>query len=220
MRTMKKHEKNNAKSAFFHLKWAFLLLLPMLILIPACRRTEEDPDASSNPGGANNSAAGFAEENAKKTIQGVAGQTGRQLILLEGNEWTYGIPGFEDNSFSSITGEYKLLNAGKVEETYFFVNLSPEPLYFSGEWQTRRGTGNIQVYDKTAEEGFLAAAIIDDGNGTFWTAVFRFPRGLEEAGLSDDVFNQILRVWLNRCLYFITLAKTPRDISLPAVVEF
>jgi hypothetical protein len=150
------------------------------------------------------------------------------MLLVRGNYWTHGISGFGHNRFSALTGEYRLdgvsgeaaANKNGGANT-FFVYLTREPLYFSEEWQTgRRGMTDIEIFQREGEEGFLAAVPLDDGRGASWVAVFRFPFGLEAAGLNDNDFNHILRIWIRRFSYFLSLAKTPGELSLPAAVEF
>ena len=141
--------------------------------------------------------------------------TGEEVVLIRGNHWVTGIPGFGINGFSALAGEYRFQNTGD-----FSVYLTREPLYFSAEWQTRPGTGDISVVQRQSEEGYFAATVLDDGRETAWIAVFLFPRGLEGAGIGGSVFNRMLRVWTSRLSYFISLAKTARDVSLPAAVEF
>ena len=150
---------------------------------------------------------------------------GREAVLIRGNYWVSGIAGFGANGFSAIAGEYRLQTAGNGEngakpEEDFAVYVTKEALYFSGDWQTRPGMGNIPVFQRTGEEGFLAAAVVNDSRGDSWIAVFRFKRGLEGAGISGDIFNRMLQVWTNRLAYFISSARTPGDVSLPAALEF
>ena len=145
-------------------------------------------------------------------------QTGREVILLRGNNWVYGIPGFEDNSFHALSGEYRLRSAG-AGESVFSVYLSPDPLYFSKEWQPRQGTGNMQALEHGTEEEFLVSILIDDGNGKLWTAVFKFLPDAEKT-LGAGTLNQMLRAWALRFVYFIALARTQAEISIPAVVQF
>ena len=159
----------------------------------------------------------------------------RELVLLRGNLWASGIPGFGVNRFSALTGEYRFADpsnqtSGEKDsggEREFSVYLTMEPLYFSGGWQKRPDTGEIQVFQYTGEEGFLAATVLEASRdapgfprGVPWTAVFRFPTGLEEAGFSENVFTQMLSAWIGRFSYYLFLANTPGEVSLPAVVDF
>jgi len=153
-------------------------------------------------------------------VQAETRRQGRVAILIRGNEWINGIPGIDDNGFPALTGEYRIQAAGTGESREFSVYLSQESIHFNDDWQQRKGTGSTQVYQTSTDEGFMAAASLDDGKGVLWTALFLFPNGIEGSGLSDDAFNQMLRVWLSRLLYFLSLAKTTGEISIPAVVEF
>jgi len=160
----------------------------------------------------------------------VSPQAVREVILIRGNYWVSGISGFGNNSFAALSGVYRFDDTSTqttAGEREFAVYLTMEPLYFSGEWQKRPGTGTIPAVQRAEGEEFLVAAAPDEGGvapassaGASWTAVFRFPRGLEDAGFSDTGFNQMLRVWIGRFSYFLSLSNTTGEISLPAVVEF
>ena len=141
--------------------------------------------------------------------------------MVRGNYWAHGIPGFGANSFSALTGDYRIdgLSDGTAGQEELSVYLTAETLYFSGDWQ-QRDTGDIRTFQQTSAEGFFTAAVLDDGRGNNWTAVFRFPRALAEAGFSIETYNLIIRAWTQRFLYFISLTKNPQEFSLPAVVEF
>ena len=151
-----------------------------------------------------------------------------EVVLVRGNYWVNGISGFGINGFSALTGEYRIRGfpAQPAEGGVFTVFVTREPLFFSGEWQNRpvptgtAGTRNISVLQRSGEEGFFAATEVADGRGTTWIAVLWFRTGLEGAGISGDVFNRIFRVWTSRLSYFLSLARMPGEISLPAVLEF
>ena len=192
-----------------------ILLFPFFLML-AC---EKDSETSA------------AEEFPAVVIQGIPVLTlenrvslrdapGREALLASGNHWTAGISGFADNGFPALTGEYKLRGPSvRDEERVFSVHLTRESLYFPEEWQPLTA-GSIPVFRRAGEEGFLTAALMDDGNGTTWTAIFRFPQGLEYSGLDDVAFDQLLRAWTAKFLYFVSLTKTIEGLSLPAVVEF
>ena len=189
-----------------------LLVIFVLFLLLCCGKGGKNHENGENTG----------EELPVETVSGGQQQAGRvrEAVLVKGNDWISGIPGFEDNSFSALTGEYRLQPFTEGNERRFSAFLTPEPLYFSGEWQSGSGPGGIRLLQQTTEEGFLAAMVLDDGMGALWTAVFLFPLGLEETELSADAFNQMLRAWSNRFLYFLSLSRSDREMSLPAVVEF
>jgi len=212
---MDKYEDHNMKPILFHRKIGLLLLLAVFFVPTAC---DQEAVSSEN-------AADFENESMTGTVQVDLRQPGREAILIRGNEWIYGIPGFGDNSFHAISGEYLLQTAsqprtGTREGNDFKVYLSPELFYFSDEWETRRGTGTMQVFERHVGGEFIAAAMLDDGRGVLWAAVFQFPFGLEGAALNDDSFLQMLRAWSSRLLYFMSLARSIGEISIPAVVEF
>lgn len=208
---MDKQEDNNIKLLVSRLKKGLLLPLAILFMLSACKQSDENTIKTTG-----NSAA----ESTVRTAQEDTRQQGREVILIRGNEWVNGIPGFEVNSFYALTGEYRLRTAGAGGGKEFTVYLSKEPIYFSEEWEMRRGMGTMQAVQRSANEGFMAAVTVDDGKGVLWTAVFLFPLGLDGSLFNDDSFNQMLRVWLNRFLYFLSLARTTGDLSIPAVVEF
>ena len=211
---MKKPEENNTQLLFFHGKRISMLFLGIVFMLQACEKTGENHENAGNFTGNNRVMAQEQQPSA------------REVILIRGNEWIHGIPCFEDNSFPALTGEYNFLAPEKGaaaetgEEKRFLVYVCPESLYFSKEWQPRAGTGSIVTYQQNAEECFFIAAILDDGMGSSWTAVFRFPPELEESVLTGDTFNQMLRVWSNRFFYFLYLARNRGELSIPAVVEF
>ena len=212
---MENTENHNIKSSFFTQKKRLLSSLIILLMLTACgNREEKSPVNAEAPAGSP------ASGNTAGTVQPGTQQQSRVAILIRGNEWISGIPGLKDNSFSALTGIYRIRAAGTGESKAFSVYLSSEPIFFNNEWQLRSGTGSVQVHQLSTSEGFIAAATLDDGKGTVWTAVFVFPLGLESSALSNEDFNQMLRVWSNRLLYFLSLAKTTGEISIPAVVEF
>ena len=140
--------------------------------------------------------------------------TAEEMVLIRGNYWVNGIPGFGTNSFSALSGVYR------IGESEFSVYLTKEALYFSGVWQRRPGFGDVSVFQRQGKEGFLVATPLDDNRGNTWFAVFLFTAGLERAGFSDDAFNRMLRLWTSRASYFLSLFGTSTDPSLPAVLEF
>jgi hypothetical protein len=153
---------------------------------------------------------------------------GRNIILVKGNEWITGFPGFKDNFFSSLYGEYRLELPGfsppgeAAPPVFIFLWLSREPLYFPEDiWQRRSGVAGYTVLQKKEGEGLLAAAALDGGpvHGQ-WTVAFQFPQGVEALGLNDSEANQLIRTWISRFLYFLSLIKSPGDVSLPAIVNF
>jgi hypothetical protein len=139
-----------------------------------------------------------------------------------------GFPGFGDNAFPSLYGEYRLEfpdqppSGGASGPGVFSLWLSGEALYFpEGLWEGRPGTGGYRILQRKEGESLLAATVLDGGpNHGLWTAAFQFPRGLEPLGLDDSGANQLIRAWVSRFLYFLSLVKTPGEVSLPAVVSF
>ena len=213
---MKKPEENNRRLRFGKSLGIAALLMAAAFLLQACEKMGLFPESTGLPAGDNRVI--LFEENTP----------GREVILVRGNEWGNGIPGFESNGFPALMGEYRIRTqeAEKSgQETRFLAYLCPEPLYFSDYWQRRAGPAGISSFKRDSEEGFLIAAILDDGMDALWTAVFRFPApergpGGDKAALTDEAFNQMLRVWTNKFFYFLYLTKNHGELSLPAVVEF
>ena len=200
----------------------FPLMLFFLVIMFSCTRNTEE---TRNIRYAENSAGPGGPAAVQQTRQ--TAETVRRVVLLKGNSWINGISVFGENSFSSLYGEYRLEGAAAPHEVPespdkrdFKIQVTRESLYFSEEWQSWPGTESIRVYHRSDEEGFHGAAIMEGSQGAAWTAVFQFPRGLEEAGLSTDAFNQLVRAWTGRFLYFLSLSKAPSDLSLPAALEF
>ena len=196
------------------LKKAFTLFLSILLLAGSCAKTGESSASDVVP-----PSAGTAGKSAESPAA-----TERGAVLLMGNSWVSGVPGFEANGFSALTGEYRLdgLAAGDGKdagEGEFSVYITREILYFSGEWKSSR-TGNITVFQRSGEEGFIAAVVLEKNQENIWTVIFQFPSGTEQGGLVPDVFNSMLRSWVNKFQYFLSQARSTAEISLPAVVVF
>ena len=203
----------------FH--WTLFPLFLMLLLLSCAKAGPENTGNPSAP-----------EAAARAPDRSEPAKTTRGIVLVRGNYWAHGVPGFGTNGFLALTGEYRLLDftspgAGQetgteenAAEKEFSVYLTREALYFSDEWQNRAVTGQGQVLQYDSEEGFHVAAILEDGRGTSWIAVFRFKNGLEAAGFSGDSFDRMLRLWAGRFLNFLSTSKSSNDLSLPAVVEF
>jgi hypothetical protein len=162
-------------------------------------------------------------------------------VLARGNGWVSGIPGFGNNAFPALAGEYRLEGLARAaggggappKRAVFSVHTSREPLFFSGPaaygqpgetedaggWQPRPGAGN--VFQRLRGDDFLAVLVLEDGpeQGS-WTVIFEFPGGIEALGMGNAGFNQFITAWSARFLYFLSLIKTPGDVSLPAVVNF
>jgi hypothetical protein len=150
----------------------------------------------------------------------------RRAVLARGNKWVRGIPGIADNAFPALLGEYRLegLDPQGPEErgpAAFFVYISRESVFFSGDWQRQPGAGNNAVFQRFRGNDLLAAMVLEAGplQGS-WTVVFEFPGGMAAMGLEDAAFNRLIGVWTSRFLYFVSLIKMPGDVSLPAAVVF
>jgi hypothetical protein len=155
-----------------------------------------------------------------------AGAQERKAILARGNTWTTGIPGFEDNVFPALLGEYRLEFSapGSVGAEPgapgFSVWLSGEPLLFSGDvWQRRSSLGNLSAMQRQDGESVLVSLPVRGDLGAY-TVIFQFPRGIAASALDENAANQLVRTWAARFLYFFSLIRIPTDVSLPAVVDF
>jgi hypothetical protein len=158
---------------------------------------------------------------------GLEAQT-RQAVLDRGNIWVKEIPGFENPALSALYGEYYLeFPAGAAPEAgeaetggpRCQVWLAGEALSFPGGWQPRTRISGIAVSQRREGDTLLAGFSFSGGPGLgSWTAVFQFSQGA--AGLDDPGANALMGRWLDRFRYFLSLIKTPADVSLPAVFAF
>jgi hypothetical protein len=204
----------------------------ILFLIPgACGVLDEDikgPDAAGLPPD-------------QEPVRMAAASRG--AILIRGNEWLTGLPGFPANAFAALYGEYRIefpgdaLPAGSGFEGTdtgeprmaalsfieappdFYVWLSKENLYLPQDlWETRADIAGYTVRQRNEGDSLLAALAIDGGTDRdSWTLLFQLPR---PAGLSPAETDLLIRTWTSRFRYFLSLAATPADVSLPAVVNF
>jgi hypothetical protein len=149
----------------------------------------------------------------------------RQAVLIRGNEWQAGIPGFGSNMFNALFGEYRLdiasVNADRAAaaaEDRFFVRVSREPLLFTSErWQLWPGIDGAM--QRGEGDSLLVGFHFDSPNDAgSWTAVFQFSQGL--SSMDPAGINRMINAWTRRFGYFLSLVKSFSDISLPAVVEF
>jgi len=115
-----------------------------------------------------------------------------EAILIRGNKWISGIPGFGDNSFSSLSGDYRLqdssdgissgsaggsavgsaggnineisgnISGGSIESREFSVYVTREQLYFSGEWRTGSAMGNAPVFNRNTPGRNFMATTLED----------------------------------------------------------
>jgi hypothetical protein len=143
----------------------------------------------------------------------------RQAVLVRGNEWQAGIPGFGNNMFSALLGEYRVetaATAGIIGS--FIVRASRVPLQFTeGLWQPWPGLDNAM--QRSEDNSLLVAIPFDSPNSMgFWTIVFQFPQ--VQSGMNAAAITRLMGAWIRRFGHFFSLAKIFSDISLPAVVEF
>ncbi|GHV92333.1 hypothetical protein AGMMS50268_28360 [Spirochaetia bacterium] len=165
----------------------------------------------------------------------------QEIILVRGNTWVLGLPGFGSNRFSALFGEYRRAESAEpgsagaapdsgapdaaipaAEKTTFFLWLSGEGLDFSdGAWQARPGLGAAySARQRRDGEGLIISLSLNGQSWGAYTALFEFPRGIAAAGLTEAQANGLVQAWAAKFLYFLALVKTAGDMSLPAVVEF
>jgi hypothetical protein len=205
---------------------AFLLLSVFFIvsLALSCEKPNAIPGSGENPPGgspaiasANTGVSPTADASPAAPAGLVAArESPREAVLVRGNNWVRGIPGFGVNGFPALSGDYRL--QGPAPD--FTVYVTMEQLYLTDDWHARPGMGNVEVFQRSGEEGDFAAVLVEDGRGILWTAVFLFPERSDRAGLGEDAFNRLLRVWSARLSYFLFLSASPDHVSLPGAVEF
>jgi hypothetical protein len=152
----------------------------------------------------------------------------KRAVLARSSGWVTGIPGIASNAFPAFGGEYWLegletpeTGGGEGGRAVFSVHASREPVFFSGGWQRRPGTGNNIVLQRFRGNDLLAALVLEAGPARdSWTVIFEFPGGITGMGLENAGFISLIEAWRSRFLYFASLSKTPAGISLPAVVDF
>ncbi|MDR1618418.1 MAG: hypothetical protein LBS06_05145 [Treponema sp.] len=150
-----------------------------------------------------------------------AQNTGRRAaILMSGNRWVTGIPGFGDNAFPALIGQYRLETAAPGEEQPpageggFSIWLTAEPLVFpEGLWRPWGGLPG--ALERKGGEGHFISLPPSAERGA-WTAVFLFPGPVPD----DASLNRLIGAWTDRFLYYFSLVKIPTDVSMPAAVYF
>jgi hypothetical protein len=162
-----------------------------------------------------------------------------EAILLRGNGTGAGMPGFGENAFPVIYGEYGLSVPGVFasgEIPAFTIRISREYLYLPNPpWTPRQGVQGWRVAERTLtdsvlfavtrEELVLKVRALDDKRGRrpipgeIGTLVFQFSRDAAGA-LGAEGLNRLTGVWLSRFVYFLTLPGGFGGFSLPAVLYF
>jgi hypothetical protein len=153
---------------------------------------------------------------------GPAAAAERRVVLIRGNAWVTGIPGFGENALSALLGEYRIDEGGTGEAAarLFRVWLSREPLYFAEPlWQNRNGTPASRVLQQIQGDRLLAAVRIDGGpEQGEWIAVFQFSTANFAAGAGE--IDPLIGAYITRFLYFLSLTHDISELSLPAIVTF
>jgi hypothetical protein len=177
------------------------VILALALLVPGGLAGAEEPGA------------GFPPAAASPAVRE------RRALLVRGNGPVKGLPGFAENAFSALYGQYRLELSGETgEDLGFELWASREPLYLSGSsWEPGQAGEGYTLFRQVWEEEALFAVLPEAGG--FWTLIFRFPEKTLDA-LEPAGFNRIIEAWLARFFYFSFLAEGPGDMSLPAVVNF
>jgi hypothetical protein len=193
---------NNARAAMVLLTLGELLTLescaPEMIASRLAQEEESEVTIAALPSGQEALAASTAGAEA-------AGNAAARLVLESGNYWSAGIPGFGENALSAFVGEYRI--PGKTERVKVWLTM--EFMYYEG-WTNRDSVNGIAVIEKTADDGRIVAASLNE----FWTAVLHLPPG---AGLSEEDQNRIVSNLINN---FDGFSGQSRNISLPALVDY
>jgi hypothetical protein len=216
-----------------------LILLPFVLfscgIFPGIFSSKTGKTVSAMP------APDTGEQDPGKSPGGPEVQSGRDAILIRGNTMQTGIPGFGDNAFPALYGEYILELPGTreqgeaEEEPDFSVWVNQELLYLSQPpWKPRPGVPGFRVFEREWQNTRLFAAASDgreDSRGLSagnvpegpvrapWTVIFQFS-GSAGRTLGDEGLNRLIGLWLVRFSYFETLVHETVGLSLPAVVNF
>lgn len=129
-------------------------------------------------------------------------------LLVRGTEPVKGLPGFGDNAFAAIYGEYDLGEAIPPVRVW----ATREPLYFHPDvWKERR-LGGYAGLERVADDGNLFAVTL---TGSEWTVLVAY----SEEGLGAAGSDRFFRGFLSRFSLFVAGAKLPTDVSFPATFD-
>jgi hypothetical protein len=161
-----------------------------------------------------------------------------QAILLR-QESRPGLPGFGDNAFPALYGEYRLetpaeapgqrslavprqvaaANPVPAAAPDFSVWVSSMDLYYqAGVWTGLSPINNYEARMRESEGRRLVSLALDTSRG-FWTAIFSFSGESETAPLGAEQ-NRIIRAFAGRFAYFLSFNRSQNDVSLPAVLAY
>jgi hypothetical protein len=143
----------------------------------------------------------------------------RRGILSRGSELVRGLPGFAENAFPGLYGQYRLELPDRAGPAPIFsLWLCREPLYLAdAAWRLTLGGGGYSRYDQNDAAGLLIAVLPDGAEP--WTALFRFPEETCRA-LTPADRTRLIEAWLARFLYTASLAEDPEALSLPGAFMF
>ena len=153
----------------------------------------------------------------------------RQAVMVTGNTWITGNPGFGGENITALFGEYRVEFPGEIdrESPYTFtVRVCIEPGLLTAEgWQLRPGSSSL--LQRQEKPGLLIGFPFSGGVGLgVWTVIFCFPPGSGAElqtlpdGLGNADINRLINAWTERFYYFFSLIKVSSDMSLPAVFGF
>jgi hypothetical protein len=155
----------------------------------------------------------------------------QRAILIRGNEWQAGVPGFGSNLLPAFLGEYQTESAavGTVaaigrdfQQAAFCVRISDNPaLVQVNSWQPRPGLDSA-THLREKDSLLIAFPFTGPPGMGSWTILFQFPREPADSGprIDDAEANRLIHAWTSRVSYFFSQVKSFADISLPAVVVF
>lgn len=138
---------------------------------------------------------------------GAAASRGTAL-LIRGTEPIKGLPGFGDNAFAGIYGEYELGGATPRVRVW----ATREPLYFYPDVWKAKSLGGYAGLERKVESGSLFAVAIP---GSDWTVLAAYVAEDLGAAGSDRFF----RGFLSRFSLFVVGSKLPTDVSFPATFD-
>ncbi len=133
-----------------------------------------------------------------------------RAVLVRGTLQVRGVPHLPANAVPALYGEYRL-DAGPVR-----VWVVREELFLTPEWEeipfrSPRGT-RIRAYSRPVRTGEASGTAFALRDSAYWI--------LAEAPAALPNPAAFLEALAARLSYFVSQAKSPGDLSLPAVLEY
>jgi hypothetical protein len=133
-----------------------------------------------------------------------------RAVLFRGTLQVRGVPHLPANALPALYGEYRL-DAGPVR-----VWVVRDELFLTPEWgeipfRSPQGT-RIRAFSRTAGTGEAQGTVFALRDSAYWI--------LAEAPAALSSPTSFLEALAARLAYFASQAKSPGDLSLPAVLEF